>query len=439
MAKIIAIDGRVRAANRRLVTDALGAPCCCVDVGRLYIFRECCDNLPRFVVTQAVRDELIQRCSLTLGSFPTILVRQQGSNTCYSLDITTAGTITREDAIRAGYPIIEDAQTLECVDRTRPDLQPNNCFASPTQCRPCPRQCCLTHIYRKNCPDIHVADALPKANICCSYGSRARRIYRHEMRYQRENYLTLNTAAIPDPWCPYTGCLQELFGERVSTQRNEEDISLYIACPDVLPPNNRRHVCESYSLYTRDTSTTRRWAFAAPRPTDTNCLQYEDTVNDQENRNNDCGPDGGLIPSGFPRRMGRIARRRPECDVYAIGAGDPVCDDIDVTCVIGDVNDQAYTTERLIYRYGVSCTTGSAYYRLERETRSGRQIAGPCQPDKLIARETMEMRWSYSIQILDRRDCPTNICDGYARSGSVSTFPVGPGLVTPTEGAFLFL
>lgn len=442
MARIIAIDRRPRVVNRRMLTDARGATCCCRDVARLYLFRECCDNLPRFAVTQAVRDELVRRCSLTLGNFPTILVHQLGdqTKTCYSLDMTVGGTVTRDEAIAAGYPIIEDATRLECVDRTRPDLQPARCFASPTECRECPRQCCLTAIWRKACPDVQVVDALPKANVCCSYGRKARRIYRTSMRYENVSYLTLNTAAVPDAWCPYVGCLQELFGQRVNTQRDEEDVSVYTACPDVLPPDNNAYICERRSVYTRDASTTRRWAFADPRPTDTDCLTHEDTVSDQEYRNNDCGPDYGLIPATFPRRLGRNRRPRPLCDELVFGGSEPVCNDIDETCVEVDLQYGTTRTTRTIFRYGVTCNQGSAFFRQEVEVRSNAGVSAPCAPDKLISRSTFEQSWSYSIQVLDRRECPTNVCDGYARDGTISTFPVTPIGPQPIEsGAFLFL
>lgn len=452
MARIIAIDRRPRVVNRRMLTDARGATCCCRDVARLYLFRECCDNLPRFAVTQAVRDELVRRCSLTLGNFPTILVHQLGdqTKTCYSLDMTVGGTITREEAIAAGYPIIEDATRLECVDRTRPDLQPARCFASPTECRECPRQCCLTAIWRKACPDAQRVDALPKANVCCSYGRQAERTWSYSLRTEDEVYRVLNNAGGIDPFCP-PGCHVELLTRRSVGTRSGRETAIFTACPDSLPVPVDAFRCVSAAHYQSEDTLLRRWNFLDPRPGDASCLTSEDTSTSSEYRSQDClartiipleDVGGGI---GFKARPTRIARGNGRrCNQYIQnGGGEPACDDVQEVCtddLYGDPNSGYTITTETTFRYGLACNQGSYYWRQVIEVRTGDRFTTDCPRGALVSRSVIEERSEWSIRVLDRRECPTNVCDGYARDGTISSFPVTPLGPQPIEsGAFLFL
>lgn len=441
MAKIIAIDGKVRTAQRRLVTDTLGARCCCADTGIVYVFVECCDRLPRFVLTKPAYEALLARCAFTAGQLAP-MVRRPGSNVCYSYD-GAYRTLTREQAVALGYEVIEDSTPLVCVDTTRDDRVANRCNASPRDCRPCPRQCCLVRVWRKNCPDPSRVEVLPKANVCCNYGRVARRTRTYSRRYERDDYTFLNASGSADPFCP-PGCYVDLLAQRTGWQENGREVARFTACDaDLNAPANGGFECIEATHYQRQYGFRRRWPFADFRTGDANCLAFEDIGQyDTEQRSQDC-TDTSLVPATFPARIRRTLQRNLDgsvCNVLG-PTGDEFCDDsYQGRCSY--VNERGEViTSTTTYRYSVSCRQGSFYLLQETEVRHGDNVDPSCPElvGALIRTERYQEEATFSI-LTERADgCPTNVCDGYAKDGTVSTFPVLPGQVLPAEGAFLFL
>ena len=441
MAKIIAIDGRVRAANRRLVTDALGAPCCCADTGVIYVFVECCDRLPRFVLTKAAMDALLARCAFSPDQL-TAVVRRPGSHICYSYD-PAYRTLTREQAIALGYEVLENSSLLLCVDTTRPDAVANRCNAAPEDCRPCPRQCCLMRVWRARCPDPTRVETLPKANVCCNYGRVARRTLYYSRRYERSDYTILNATGSTDPFCP-PGCYVDLLTARYSTVDTGREIARFTACNDDLEiPDDGGFECIEAEHRSTVESINRRWAFLNPQPNDSSCLTYVDSPTFDEQRSADCR-DTSLVPGGFPARLRRTIQRNADgtvCNILDRNGDEEFCSDrYQATCVT-DIPNVSRSTVTTTYQYGVGCRQGSFFWLREVEVRQPDNVDPSCPQaaNALIYRERYQEEYTWSIATERRDGCPVNVCDGYQREGTYSTFPTAPGVVTPADGAFLFL
>lgn len=441
MAKIIAIDGRVRAANRRLVTDTLGAPCCCAHTGVIYVFVECCDRLPRFVLTKAAMDALLARCAFSPDQL-TAVVRRPGSNICYSYD-PAYRTLTRDQALALGYEVIEDSSLLLCVDTTRPDAVANRCNAAPEDCRPCPRQCCLARVWRARCPDPTQVATLAKANVCCNYGRVARRTLAYSRRYERSDYTILNATGSTDPFCP-PGCYVDLLTARYSTVDTGREIARFTACNDDLEiPDDGGFQCIEAEHRSTVESINRRWAFLNPQPNDSSCLTYVDSPTFDEQRSTDCR-DFSLVPAGFPARLRRTIQRNPDgsvCNILDRNGIEEFCNDrYQATCVT-DIPNVSRATVTTTYQYRVNCREGAFFWLREVEVRQPDNVDPSCPQaaNALIYRERYQEEYTWSIATERADGCPANICDGYQREGTYSTFPTAPVLVTPADGAFLFL
>jgi hypothetical protein len=442
MAKIIAIDGRVRAANRRLVTNALGAPCCCADTGVIYVFVECCDRLPRFVLTKAAMDALLARCAFSPEQ-PTAVVRRPGSDVCYSYD-PAYRTLTRDQAVALGYEVIEDSTLLLCVDTTRPDGVANRCNAAPEDCRPCPRQCCLMRVWRARCPDPTRVETLPKANVCCNYGRVARRTLYYSRRYERSDYTVLNASGSTDPFCP-PGCYVDLLLVQGGFVESGREVARFTACNDDLEiPDDGGFECLEAEHYQREYGFGRRWPFRDFRPGDSNCLAYEDINQyDNEQRSAECR-DTSLVPGGFPARLRRTIQRNADgsvCNILDRDGPEEFClDRYQATCVT-DIPNVSRATVTTTYQYQVGCRQGSFFWLREVEVRQPDNVDPSCPQaaGALIYRERYQEEYTWSIATERADACPVNVCDGYQREGTYSTFPTAPGVVTPADGAFLFL
>jgi hypothetical protein len=441
MAKIIAIDGRVRAANRRLVTNALGAPCCCADTGVIYVFVECCDRLPRFVLTKAAMDALLARCAFSSDQ-PTAVVRRPGSDVCYSYD-PAYRTLTRDQAVALGYEVIEDSTLLLCVDTTRPDGVANRCNAAPEDCRPCPRQCCLMRVWRARCPDPTRVETLPKANVCCNYGRVARRTLYYSRRYERSDYTVLNASGSTDPFCP-PGCYVDLLTARYSTVDTGREVARFTACNDDLEiPDDGGFECIEAEHRSTVESINRRWAFLNPQPNDSSCLTYVDSPTFDEQRSAECR-DTSLVPGGFPARLRRTIQRNADgsvCNILDRDGPEEFClDRYQATCVT-DIPNVSRATITTTYQYAVGCRQGSFFWLREVEVRQPDNVDPSCPQaaGALIYRERYQEEYTWSIATERADGCPVNVCDGYQREGTYSTFPTAPGVVTPADGAFLFL
>jgi hypothetical protein len=441
MAKIIAIDGRVRAVNGRLVTDALGAPCCCADTGVIYVFVECCDRLPRFVLTKAAMDALLARCAFSPDQL-TAVVRRPGSDVCYSYD-RAARTLTRDQAVALGYEVIEDSTLLLCVDTTRPDGVANRCNAAPEDCRPCPRQCCLMRVWRAKCPDPTRVETLPKANVCCNYGRVARRTLYYSRRYERSDFVVYNATGSVDPFCP-PGCYVDLLTARYSTVDTGREVARFTACNDDLEiPDDGGFECIEAEHRSTYESINRRWAFLNPQPNDSSCLTYVDSPTFDEQRSTECR-DLSLVPAGFPPRLRRTIQRNADgsvCNILDRDGPEEFClDRYQATCVTG-IPNVSRSTVTTTYQYGVGCRQGSFFWLREVEVREPDNVDPSCPQaaGALIYRERYQEEYTWSIATERFDGCPVNVCDGYQREGTYSTFPTAPGVLTPADGAFLFL
>lgn len=429
-----AVNGKLRFLAQRVGQGLKHVLDCCCETPEdtVFIFKECCDETPGFAISKAAYDQLTANgCFTRETSGRPNLLRRTGSNICYKDASDILNPLTKSQAIAAGYEIIDDIANLVCVNPTSNSSL--RCFAEEQDCRECPTQCCIVTLFRKNCPDVTITETLPKANICCNLGRQARRVYRESLRYQETEYTYLNGSEFPDPWCPITGCLQELFLRTYSTQTNLEDVSIYTRCPTGTTGTSAECVTRNY--YEKSDGVSRRWAFREPRTTDTNCLQYEDVPFNEEYRNNDCGPAGNIY-GNFPPRIRRSPRPRPECDVYNWIDGNPICQDIDNTCTYVDLQNGMTTKTRTVFEYEVGCFQGSARYRVEYEVRTNNGFASPCLPNKFLFKSTLERTWSYSILTTRRDNCPSNACSGYEQTGLIASSFEGP---QPIQGALNLL
>ena len=442
MPKLIMRDRQLGVVARQLVTDARGAPCCCADVGVVYVFVECCDRLPRFVLTKAAMDALLARCAFSADQLAA-MVRRPGSDVCYSYD-GAYRTLTREQAVALGYEVIEDSSLLLCVDTTRPDRVANRCNAAPQDCRPCPRQCCLMRVWRARCPDPTKVETLPKANLCCNYGRVARRTLYYSRRYERSDFIVLNATGSVDPFCP-PGCYVDLLLRQGGFVESGREVARFTACDEDLQiPDNGGFECLEAEHYQREYGFDRRWPFRDFRPGDANCLAFEDVNQyDNERRTSECR-DFFLVPGGFPSRARRTLQRNDDgsvCNILDRNGDEEFCGDrFQGTCTTVIPNVSA-TTVTTTYRYSVGCRQGSYFMLKEIESRLPDNVDPSCPQaaGALIYRERFQEEYTWSIATERADGCPADVCDGYQREGTYSTFPTAPGVVTPADGAFLFL
>jgi len=444
MAKIIAIDGRVRAANRRLVTNALGAPCCCPSARSFRLFYNCCD-LGNAVPILAVSEAVVLHLQATCESGVDLVVRLGGRADCFSPGSQTQN-VTREQAESMGLVIVDDAARLTC-QATDESFPVDRCYTQT--CPECPGECCLLNYFRHQCPDARVViidNGVPdrKRNRCCNYGREAEAIWTHSRREVVEGYTSFQYYEPTNGCGP--GCYDELLAFRTRRQTYQRYHNRFRACDADGTTPDRVIDCISGEFYTRIEQTTRR------RDNLDNCLAYVDDVNDNESRSTDCWTDlasGYPISPLFPRRPSRSNVRNydgtiwvniePETGSVTNDLDGTVCEDVSnfrsIQRQLLD-RDQYTETEWLTtFRYGVDCSGGSYLFDQMATTR----VYGlGCPRDgAILGRVHIVTQSSYSIRITARDNCDPASCNGFQRPE-----PTGPALPfspEPVPGALEFL
>lgn len=433
MGRLLLIDRQPRLVDRRLVV-ADAASCCCPETERYLRLFNCCDLQTYKVISVTAYNVVVDRCPLNDRGFDLIL-RVQGDPACYRVDLFS---ISREQAETAGLGIIDDPEQVRCVP-TSTAFPSFRCYTET--CPPCTTDCCLLGLYRKNCPEL-IADATLKANVCCNYGRQATRIESYESRTTEEGYTFLNSDGF-DAWCP-GGCFSEMFTYRRQSQEAGRQTVRYTRCDATGNPVNLVE-CLDGQHYRASSGIRRRWAFRDPRPTDTNCLQYDDIIDPQPVEENFRGCIGMsneppiLAPPTFPPRLRYTTAPGPGGTICrTIGEfGTLLCQDLSnhrSSCVVLETGGyREIETTTTTYRFNVSCYQGSSYLEQLIERRA---YGAECPVDgSLVARRTIMRRASYSIQTNSRSLCPSNACDGFQREGDVTTgfgLPIAP---LPIEGA----
>ena len=446
MAKILAIDGRVRAANGRLITDARGAPCCCPAERRYRIFYNCCDlgsSTPLMAMAPAVFDHITATCQ----PVPDLVVRVVGQRACYTPGTATA-SVTREDAVARNLLIVENIAQVQCVP-TRDDLPVDQCYTE--SCPECPQDCCLTDYFRHDCPDIQyvvLANGVPdpKRNRCCVYGREAEVIWSHDVRTTEEQYTSFQYGEATNG-CP-PGCYDNLLAFRRNSQVTERYVNRFRACePDGTNPI-RFVDCISGERYVRLALLTRR------RDDPNNCLGYVDDVNDQESRSSDCWTnfaEGYPLPpiELFPSRPCRqLVRNYDGTTYFAITescGGDPPTPDTVCEPFTGfygvqrqQLDRNAYTETEYVttFRYGVDCFSGSYVFDQRATTK---QYGLGCPRDgALLATYHIIRTASYSIRTTASDGCDRSICDGFRTATPTAPFPF-PSPPSPVLGGLELL
>lgn len=189
MAKIIARNGRVRAANGRLVTDAGGAQCCCpADIQRYHLLSDCCDGSPVYLIRVQDFEPLANTtcsecydCRLPgTGGTHRCTYRLFDSPLCMRLDRWQAGATCNEritQAILGGTPVLSADMLigLQCLRFLPREDGGRGCGRPLGECRECePRDCCWRYRYRKDCPDFldtHQSFPDPIIRTCCNWGT----------------------------------------------------------------------------------------------------------------------------------------------------------------------------------------------------------------------------------------------------------------------------
>ena len=435
MGRVLLIDRQPRIVDRRLVT-AEAASCCCKPTDRYRQLLNCCDLQAYKVAPQSVIDQVLSACGLTDRQLD-VIVRIDGDPACYRLGIFA---LTLEQVQTAGFPIVADANAIRCVP-TSPVFPPERCYTET--CPECSSDCCLIGLYRKNCPDL-IADAVPKANVCCNYGRQATRIETYDTRITEEAFTSLNSSG-SDPFCP-PGCYSELLTRRSDTQESGTQTVRFTRCDDTGQLLNLVE-CLSGQHYRSSTGFRRRRAFLDPLPSDANCLTYDD-VPDQlvENRFTGCiGMENEppiLAPPTFPPRPRytvTTGTNGQPCVTINQG-GDLLCQELNnhrsacVVVVSGGYREVETTITT--FRMSVQCFQGS--YFLE-QTSERRAYGAECPADgSLVARRTFSHRATYSIQLNSRSLCPSSACDGFQREGDQASLPNSPLAPLPIEGALGF-
>jgi hypothetical protein len=441
MAKLIASQRKLGLVRRKLVTDAGGALCCCTRPDLYQVFVDCCDGIPRFAVSQTALNAIRARCGplATLG----LIVRLDGARTCYRDQGITM--LTKEQVIAAGYEAIENDRRLTCVE-TSSAYPPSRCYTQ--SCPYCTSECCLTGLYRKQCP-ILMPDSLPKNNVCCSYGRQATRTEKYSTRYEAIEFTSLFTGG-DDPFCqPPNHCYSELFSQRQIRTSSGEQVVRFTQCDAVGTPARPRVECIRAQHYASEQSVRRRWAFNEPKETDTNCLQYEDIpTNLQEERSQACigvTDDTAILAiSTFPNRPLRIVNTNPDGSqcieiIESGGYGEgSVCENlVDFRTVCYGTN-AGFPVKTSITNFSMSvgCSQGSYSFHQVTDWRADDTFACP-EPGSLIRREIISHTASYSIAINAREGCAPTVCDKYARNGTISGS--NDGTTLPLRGALELL
>lgn len=444
MAKIIAIDRKLRHLDRQLVLDTDDATCCCG--GPVYlIFRDCCTAEVTFAVREDIAQIVLRSCPPTRFLY---VFKIDGRDQCNFHDPIAPTRRSRVDLFYVqalGIPIIEDAGRLSCV----PTLQSNNwarCYT--TTCPVCDTNCCLRGFYRKRCPVLETGGG--ESLVCCNFGNNPTATYYWNKRVITEGYISLNNRGSLDPFCPEPVCYPELFRGRSLEQDTGTLRYNFRTCDDDgIPLLNGRGICLSRNEYRLEERTFRRYGFDGTIPWATNCLQYVDDVVRDENRITDCGDADRSIHSvlpgypdtWFPRF--RAVRTLPfdngveACTELILMPAGPttereVCSPVSGhvgTCtrrIGGYLEVTTYTTS---FDMTIGCGGGRFYFEQYAETRAQGQMECP-EPGSLIGRKTTIWEATYSINIPTRRFCDTDMCDGFA------TEPGGGGpFVTPVGGA----
>jgi len=441
----------------RLVVKSVGdtlrfvKDCCCVRSDGVYLFAECCDGVVRFAITQQFYYDLNPRCSQQYTT--DYIVKQTGSTACYTL--ANGGLpISRAEAERLGYPIFDIGDTsIVCYPRDPTSIE--NCGAAPDVCRPCPTQCCLVQIYPKNCSQyLQIPDPLPKNNYCCNYGSHLQRTMNYEYSLTSIDNGSYFDGIENDPYCP-PGCHGLFFKNRSLDQVSYTETTELKSCDDNGQPLSDQVISCDASYYRRREETYRRYGFQGEEGIA--CLEYRDYVaRQEEERDNVCRfPYVIFPPERFWRQRPGLSSGscfgegcRPGCIILAPNGTESirlVCEDLNgytYECI-----DRQYgrrTVQTTTYHYDAGCYAGTQRIEVTTDVYTikpdGWDDSRPvCPPEgQLIYRQIYRESCNYSIRSLSRLNCGSNVCDGYARNGTLSSFPTNPN-PQPITGALTLL
>lgn len=454
MAKIIAIGRNPRVFERRLVTDDGGASCCCETRELVFLVFTCCDLIPKFAVTRRVRDELFERCGDRWPSDRANLFKRRGSNECLKFpnpytDGVEYASLWRDEAEEAGFEIIDNADLFTCVATDSPNPIYNRCYATGTDCPPCPRLCCLKRTWAKKCgepnnpfPDPPVQG--PSETLCCLYGRVADRKWYYRRQDETVQYFwPLNAVGSTDPWCP-SGCYTELFAARFKRVTTYEETMRFSRCNSDLEWDFTQ-TCLGARGYESSESVSRVYGFTDR--TLPSCLSYRDTFDNPDDIfTNEC-TNRNLVP--IPNRINRYQRTNSDglpCWWYTLDTGPGLPEDkfcgssVSSRCTIR--LGEYFVTQQVTYRYNVTCKQGLYFVLIDEEWRWAPDGIVPegCEAIRgsLFRKTRTQIENNYDIRVVARDGCNESECDGYAREGGTPTLP-GPPPVNPDEGAFLFL
>jgi len=446
MAKIIAIDRKLRHLDRKLVLDTDDATCCCGGPAYL-IFRDCCTGVVTFAVREDIARIVRQSCPDTRFLY---VFKIDGRDQCNFHDPIAPTQQSRVDLLYVqvnGIPIIDDAGRLSCV----PTLQSNNwarCYT--TSCPVCDTaNCCLRGFYRKRCPVLETGGG--EALVCCNFGNNPTGTYYWNKRRTTEEYTYIRSGSI-DGFCP-PGCYSELLRRRAFNQWTGRIVYNYRICDnDGFRIGNGLGTCLSRDDYTRMDELTRLYAIEGHVENATNCTQYRDVLRNYENRITDCsgyqrGPYDilpGYSDTWFPLvRATRLAGDPDggECTEFIsvpsnVVLGAEICNSVNghvATCTRrfgGALEVTTYTTSFVMT---IGCGEGRFYFDQVAETRAEGQWACP-DPGSLLRRTHETWEATYSISMPSRRFCDADMCDGYVTEpGS------GPDIGVVPRGALALL
>lgn len=438
----------------RLVVKSIGnamsfvKDCCCFNQDNVYLFAECCDGIVRFAITQRFFYDINDRCR------PYYIVKRTGDTACHTL--ANGGLpITRTQAENLGYPVFDIGETSIVCYPTDPTVS-QNCGALPDVCRPCPTQCCLVQIYPKNCATyLQIPDPLPKNNYCCNYGSHLRRTMNYDYSLLEIDNTSYFDGIENDPYCP-SGCQGPFFKSRGYREVSYTETTELKSCDINGQPLGDQVVSCNASFYQRREESHRRYGFQGEEGLA--CLEYRDYQGlNEETRDNECRfPYVIFPPEQYWRQRPGVTRGSAFGEGCSPGAIVPITngDTVSYRLLCEDLNGYVYecidrqygirTVQTTTYHYDAGCYSG--LQRLEITTDryaikpDGWDDSRPvCPPvGRLMRRTIYKESCSYSIQSLSNINCGPYICEGYAKHGTLSSFPINPNPL-PITGALSLL
>lgn len=458
-----AVNGKLRFLAQRVGQGLKHVlDCCCETQGEPYLilFFECCDEIPRFAITQQVYDELTRRCpQVDPGQFMLVKFRGSENETCYVEGDSFTGRILREEAVRLGYTIYETADIFDC---SRGDgATPNRCGWS--ECPLCyPNQCCLTELYNRDCTFWALnVNSDPTKNVCCNYGRKIRRTARYSETCQRTRWTFLNNA-VQDSFCNI-GCYAPLPRERAYSQVVWETEDEFEKCND---NGESQYVRTNLSRLRqqRDQRFFTKYGFDGDPRLSTCLSSLEEELANLNIIDDDVPLDflARILPSRWPQRLARVTPGQgcqghwffgPGCGGFASeGARLPneraetQCEDVYghvFRCTLPQTGYRfEVSTER--YTHSMSCNSGQYDLFQIYSLYSTRPLGWPeneplCPPENtLLERVIVTVSCTYFIETLSRTYCDPRACDEYRRTGTISPI-TAPAIPPSTVGALTLL